>query len=82
MPTEAVGAPAAPAAVCPRCGRRFACGALRRRDDGTAMAPCWCTALPPGGPVAATPGGAPWNGCLCADCLGAVRAAEALQERR
>ncbi|MDR2688244.1 MAG: cysteine-rich CWC family protein [Azoarcus sp.] len=43
--------------TCPRCGRRFACGARMGR--------CWCAELPP--LLEAPTDG---EGCYCPDCLG------------
>jgi hypothetical protein len=59
-------------AVCPRCGRRFHCGA---RD----AAPCACTAVRL---YAATLAALRerWSDCLCRECLVALAAGEALEQ--
>jgi hypothetical protein len=56
--------------TCPRCGKRFHCGA----NDA---APCPCTAVRlDAGTLAALR--ARWPGCLCPGCLAALAQGESL----
>jgi len=50
--------------ICPRCGKRFHCGA---NDSPTS---CWCAALPNVVPLdGLRENGQTYQGCLCPDCL-------------
>jgi hypothetical protein len=51
------------AAICPRCGGPFACGA-----DGDRATPCFCVSYALGAARLAELR-ARWSDCLCADCL-------------
>jgi len=66
MTTDAIEAP--PAATCPRCGGRFACGVA-----GGLATPCFCASLELGAPRLAELR-ARWTGCLCAACLATLAA--------
>ncbi|MDR0576367.1 MAG: cysteine-rich CWC family protein [Candidatus Accumulibacter sp.] len=44
--------------VCPRCGRRFACGASEGRRE------CWCMKRP-----ALPPGSGEGGQCFCPECF-------------